>query len=163
MNNRKRNRGISMLEVIIAFSITSILVAATMPNFQDYNIRARVVEGLRLAESAERALVDACLEDEQAQIRNNRDADYWYRRPSADRDYIDRIEISADCEKKNLSVIVWMIQTGASPEPIVQLTARVPDGVTSEGFEEPYYWNCRLIRGNFEHVPEVCRKRYRKS
>lgn len=163
MNNTHYHRGISLLEVIIAFAITAILVAATMPNFQDYNVRARVIEGLRLAEGAERALVRTCMRDEQAQVRDNKDADYWYRRPPADRDYIDRIEISADCAKKRLTVMVWMIQTGASPEPIIQLTAKVPNGVTSEGFEEPYYWNCRLIRGNFAHVPEECRKRYRKS
>jgi len=41
MNHRRRNRGISLIEVIIAFAITSILVAVSMPNFHDYTVRAR--------------------------------------------------------------------------------------------------------------------------
>jgi hypothetical protein len=122
-----------------------------------------VVEGLRLAEPARQALVDVCLADGNAVVTSNRDADYYYRRPPADRDFIDRVSIAADCEKKNLTVMVWMVDTGASPEPIFELTARVPSGVLSDGFEKPYYWNCRLIRGDMAHVPEDCRAHYRKS
>ena len=55
MKTLKIQKGISLLEVIIAFAITSILVAATMPNFQDYTVRGRVIEALRLAEPAEMA------------------------------------------------------------------------------------------------------------
>ena len=163
MKIRNIQKGISLLEVIIAFAITSILVAATMPNFQDYTVRGRVIEALRLAEPAERALVDTCMADESAIVNSNDDADYWYRRPSPDRDFIDRIVLAADCEQKNLTVMVWMINTGATPEPIIELSAKVPAGVTAEGFEEPYYWNCRVIRGDFAHVPTDCRKRYRTS
>lgn len=163
MKTRNIQKGISLLEVIIAFAITAILVAATMPNFQDYTVRGRVIEALRLAEPAEQALVDTCMADESAIVSNNEDADYWYRRPPADRDFIDRVVLAADCEEKNLTVMVWMINTGATPEPIIELSAKVPSGVTSEGFEEPYYWNCRVIRGDFAHVPTECRKRYRKS
>jgi hypothetical protein len=59
--------------------------------------------------------------------------------------------------------MMWTYNTGASPDPIIEWTAKVPSGVTAEGFETPYYWNCRVIRGDFAHVPPECRKRYRKS
>jgi Tfp pilus assembly major pilin PilA len=163
MINRHRNQGISFIEVIIAFAITMILVAATMPNFHDYTVRARVAEGLRLTEPARQALVDACLADGSATVSSNADADYHYRRPPVDSDFIDRIVLAADCEKKDLTVMVWMTQTGATPEPVIELTAWVPSGVLSDRFEAPYSWYCRLIRGDFADVPPDCRKHYRKG
>ena len=78
-------------------------------------------------------------------------------------DFIDRVTVAADCAKKDLVVMVWTYNTGAQPDPIIEWTAKVPSGVTAEGFETPYYWNCRVIRGDFAHVPPECRKRYRKS
>ena len=163
MNNRHRNRGISLIEVIIAFAITAILVAATMPNYHDYTVRARVAEGLRLTLPARQALVDACLADGLATVRSNADADYHYRRPPVESDFIDRIVLAADCGEKDLTVMVWMAGTGATPEPVIELTAWVPSGILSDGFEAPYGWHCRLIRGDFADVPPDCRKHYRKS
>lgn len=163
MNDRHHNRGISLIEVAIAFALTAVLVAVTIPNYHDYAVRARVAEGLRLTVPARQALVDACMADGAAVVKSNADADYYYRRPPLDRDFIDRIVLAADCGKKNLTVMVWMAQTGAQPEPVIELTAWVPSGVLSDGFEEPYDWNCRLIRGDFADVPPNCRKHYRKD
>lgn len=162
MKNRYVQKGVSLLEVIIAFAITSILVAATMPNFQDYAIRGRVIEAINQVEPAERALVNTCMNDETAIVDQNEDADYWHRPQPAEQDFVDRVVLAADCLEKDLTVMVWMINTGATPEPIIELSAMVPSGVTSEGFEEPYFWNCRVIRGDYAHVPTECRKRYRK-
>ena len=163
MINQRHSRGISLIEVAIAFAITAVLVAATLPNYHDYSVRARVAEGLRLTEPARQALVDVCMADAKAVVKSNADADYHYRRPPLDRDFIDRIVLAADCGKKNLTVMVWMAQTGAHPEPVIELTAWVPSGVLSDGFEEPYDWRCRLIRGDFAEVPPDCRTHYRKD
>jgi Tfp pilus assembly protein PilE len=163
MNQRHANRGISLIEVIIAFAITAVMVAMTMPNYHDYTIRARVAEGLRLTEPAREALVEACLADGKAVVDDNEDANYRYRRPAIDKDFIDRILLTADCEKRSLTVMVWMTQTGATPEPVIELTAWVPKGVLSDGFEEPYTWHCRLIRGDFAEVPPDCRTHHRKG
>jgi len=163
MGNRHTSRGISLLEVIIAFAITSVLVAATMPNFQDYTVRARVNDALERASLAQDALVRTCKNNETAIVSSNRDADYVYSAPALDENFVDRVTIAADCSKKDLVVMIWTYNTGASPDPIIEWTAKVPSGVTAEGFETPYYWNCRVIRGDFAHVPPECRKRYRKS
>ena len=163
MGKRHTSRGISLLEVIIAFAITSVLVAATMPNYQDYTVRARINEALALALPAQDALVRTFKKDEKAIVKSNRDAGYVYVAPSLDQDFIDRVTVAADCSKKDLIVMVWTYNTGAQPDPIIEWTAKVPSGVTAEGFETPYYWNCRVIRGDFAHVPPECRKRYRKS
>lgn len=163
MNLFKKNRGISLLEVIIVFAITSILVAATMPNLQDYTVRARVAEAMEQASDAQSALVRVCMRDEDAVVTENQDADYAYRPRSPDRDFVDRVTLAADCGDRNLTVTVWTFNTGARKDPVIEWIAKVPSGVTAEGFEPPYYWNCRVLRGDFAHVPADCRKRYRKS
>jgi len=163
MGDKYTSRGISLLEVIIAFAITSILVAATMPNYQDYTVRARVTEGLRQAMPAQSALVKACMKDEHAIVNENRDAGYVYATSSPDKDFVDKVVLAADCENKDLVVMVWLYNTGSLQDPVIEWTAKVPSGVMTEGFEPPYYWNCRIIRGEFAHVPPECRKRYRKS
>jgi type II secretory pathway pseudopilin PulG len=163
MNHLNKNRGISLLEVMIVFAITCILVAATMPNFQDYNVRARVAEALEQASGAQNALVSACMKDGDAVVRNNQEAGYYHRPGPPDREFVDRVVLAADCASKDLVVMVWTFNTGAQPDPGIEWSAKVPSGVTAEGFEPPYYWNCRVIRGDFAHVPDECRKRYRKS
>ena len=163
MNTANHNRGISVLEVTIVFAITSILVAASMPNFHDYTIRARVSEALEQASGAQSALVAACMKDGSAVVTGNSDAGYHYVPVSPEKDFVDHVTIAADCAKKDLVVMVWTFNTGARQDPVIEWSAKVPRGVTAEGFEPPYYWNCRVIRGDFGHVPSECRKRYRKS
>lgn len=162
MINRHENRGLSFIEVVIAFAITSVLVAAAMPNFQDYAVRARVIEGLSVTTSAQNALVRTCIADETARVRTNQDAGYVYVPPASGENFVEKIVLAADCAKKDLIVMVWTGNTGASPEPIIEMSARIPSGVTAGSFDEPYYWNCRIIRGDFSHVPSNCRTRYKK-
>ena len=163
MGHRHTSRGISLLEVAIAFAITCALVAATLPNFHDYTIRARVNEALEQSSVAQGALVEACMDDSHAVIRNSADAGFRYAPKTPEKDFVGQVELAANCARRDLVVTVWTFNTGAVNDPVVEWTARVPNGVTSETFERPYYWNCRLLRGEFAHVPPECRKRYRKS
>ena len=163
MKLRNSNKGISLLEVAIAFAITCAMVAATLPNFQDYTIRARVNEALEQSTGAQGALVNTCKKDSSAVIKDSNDASYRYVPKMPEKDFVGRIELAANCARKDLVVRVWTFNTGAPTDPVVEWTAKVPDSVTTEGFETPYYWNCRLVRGEFGHVPPECRKRYRKS
>ena len=162
MINKRRSRGLSLIEVVIVFAITAVLVAATMPNFQDYAIRAKVIEGLDITTAAQDALVRTCMGNESAVVKTNQDAGYLYVPPPSSENFIEKIVLAADCAKKDLIVMVWTGNTGANPEPIIEMSARIPSGVTAESFEEPYYWNCRIIRGDFSHVPSNCRTRYKK-
>ena len=163
MTSTNSQRGLSLLEVIIVFAITAVLVALSMPNFHDYSTRARVVDALDQATPAQSALVSTCMQDNKAVVKNNADAGYVHHRSSPDRDFVDRVVLAADCEKKNLVVMVWTYNTGARHDPVIEWTAEVPSGVTTEGFEPPYGWPCRVIRGDYAHVPPECRKHYRKS
>lgn len=163
MKGKSKMKGISFIEIVIAFALTSVLVAAAMPNFNDYTVRARVIEGMTVIETAQQALVNTCRSDENAVIKSNKDAGFEFSKRRPESRFVENVVVAGDCAKKDLVVMIWMQRTGADPEPVFEMRAWVPSGILSEGFETPYYWNCRLIRGEFGHVPSNCRKHYRKS
>ena len=56
-----KQRGFTLIEVMIVLVIIGILVVIAMPAYQNYIIRARVTEGLNLATAAQLAVSETAL------------------------------------------------------------------------------------------------------
>jgi type IV pilus assembly protein PilA len=59
--SRLRQTGFTLMELMIVVAIVGILAAFAVPGYQDYLIRARVSEGLNLAEPAKAVVTENAL------------------------------------------------------------------------------------------------------
>ncbi|HEI6753143.1 TPA: pilin [Legionella pneumophila] len=56
-----RQKGFTLIELMIVVAIIGVLAAIAIPAYQDYTIRARVTEGLTLADSAKLAVSETAI------------------------------------------------------------------------------------------------------
>ncbi len=53
-----KQKGFTLIELMIVVAIVGILAAIAIPAYQDYTVRARVTEGLSLADAAKTAVAE---------------------------------------------------------------------------------------------------------
>ncbi len=56
-----KQKGFTLIELMIVVAIIGILAAIAIPAYQDYTIRARVTEGLEMASSAKLAISETAM------------------------------------------------------------------------------------------------------
>lgn len=66
-----KNKGFTLIELMIVIAIVGILAAVAIPSYQDYTVKARVTEGIQLAEAAKLAITDVVFSTHQLPAHQN--------------------------------------------------------------------------------------------
>jgi len=144
----KHTRGFTLIELMIVVAIIGVLLSIALPSYQDYTIRAKVTEGLRLSEGVKYAVSDFCQTLPDGSFDSITDFGYSAPIESNYVRWLDAASFGGNC---NLPVIGFQtINTGATVEPIIFLVGTMLDGRMA--------WGCFLVEGETRQVPATCRQ-----
>lgn len=138
-------KGFTLIELMIVIAILGILAVVALPAYQDYTVRAKISEGLGLAEPAKLAVAEtAAALGGLAKIDANNTG---YTFPAGGTKYVESITIGVGTGK----ITVKTKDTGSSTNPIFTLTP------TQAKAEDPITWECKSSGGEPKHLPANCR------
>ncbi|WP_448977347.1 pilin [Neisseria sp.] len=140
-------KGFTLIELMIVIAILGILAVVALPAYQDYTIRAKLSEGLALAEPAKLAVAEtsAALGGLNKITTDNT----GYKFPTTGTKYVKNIAIAATTGK----ITVETQNTGADTgkDPVFTLTP------SQQNAEAPITWECKYSGGEPKHMPANCR------
>ena len=136
-----KNRGFTLIELMIVVAIVGILAAVAIPAYQDYTIRARVTEGLNLASAAKLAVSETALTNGGLPANQ---AATGYVTPAATPN-VDSIAIADDASG---SITISYSATAGGGTIILVPTLDASNGVT---------WTCNTGSLAAKYRPANCR------
>jgi type IV pilus assembly protein PilA len=143
---KRVQQGFTLIELMIVVAIIGILAAIALPAYQDYTIRAKVTEGLSMADAAKLAVAETS--QSLGGLANVTAANTGYLFPAAGTKYVKSVVIT-----DATGVITVTTQaTGATTDPVFTLTPTAGATVS-----DPLTWVCKITAGKAAHVPANCR------
>ena len=131
-------KGFTLIELMIVVAIIGILAAIALPAYQDYTVRAKVSEGLVLAEAAKLA-VSETLQANGILATDNASAGYTFVQTK----YVSDISITSP----GIITITYNTTAGHIPQlttggAIIALTANANGAALSATSTGPIDWAC---------------------
>ena len=90
---KKVQQGFTLIELMIVVAIIGILAAIAIPAYQDYTIRAKVTEGLSLADSAKTSVAEGLQSDDMVGVSSAATA--WNAPNFVATKYVSNVAINA--------------------------------------------------------------------
>lgn len=145
-------KGFTLIELMIVIAILGILAVIALPAYQDYTIRAKVSEGLSLAEPAKLAVAETAtalngLKSVKG-IKGTDKGNTGYSFPENGSNYVKSITIE---DGGKITVETRNTGVAKSKDPKFTLTPKQKDP------ESPITWTCKFSGGEPKHVPANCR------
>lgn len=150
----KRQKGFTLIELMIVVAIVGILAAIALPAYQDYTIRTRVLEGINLASGAKQLISTSV--NTGAEL--NSTAATWNAQAGgagAISKYVERIQISAatgeviiEFNETNLGAIADASTLVYSPYINTDLGPINLAAALAAGQSGPMDWGCASATNN---------------
>jgi type IV pilus assembly protein PilA len=145
--SRFSSAGFTLIELMIVIAIIAIILALALPVYSNYAIRAKVSEGLSVANSAKTAIGATCIEDPVLVDLTNAKAGYNFNEGGDDDDYVSNVQASGTCAAPVITISTK--NTGQAPDPQVVLTGTLSQGQLS--------WACHSDNTPNYLLPNRCR------
>ena len=135
--------GFTLIELIIAVAVITIILAMAIPAFSNHSIRAKIGQSLSVASSAKTSIIFACQDDSTLTNLSKQALGLNFKATT----YIYNIEIGGDCDAPTITMTTQA--TGAQPDPVLTITGDFT------GDTQRMTWLC-VSDGVNAHVPESC-------